>query len=59
MKASQEIKRWKNRMRKYYGKPNGVVKSRFLENPHMERKAASAAAWNRRAPQPNGGTDDR
>lgn len=38
MKAPREIKRWINRLRKKYGKKNGVVSSALFDSPEYEIK---------------------
>lgn len=38
MKGSREEKRWKRRLVQIFGKPNGVVKSCYFDNPYMEVK---------------------
>ena len=36
MKASKEFRKIVNRLRKLYGKKNGVIKSQFLDHPEYE-----------------------
>jgi hypothetical protein len=38
MKASKEIRKWVNWMRKKYGKKNGVIRGFYFDQPDMERK---------------------
>lgn len=38
MKAPKEYRRWVNRMRSAYAKPNGVIQSWFFDCPTMEVK---------------------
>jgi hypothetical protein len=40
MKASKEFRRIINRLRKKYGKKNGVIKSQFLDHPEYEMMEA-------------------
>jgi hypothetical protein len=39
MKGPKEIKNWLNKLRKHYGKKNGVINGWFLDSPRMENKA--------------------
>jgi hypothetical protein len=41
MHAPKEIRNWVNRMRKKFGKKNGVINGFFFDCPYMELK------WNR------------
>lgn len=43
MRAPKEVRRWLNRMRRRFGKRNGVIYAGFLDNPIMERKLAKSA----------------
>jgi len=38
MKAPKEYKQWINSLRALYSSKNGVIRSCFLDNPHMEKK---------------------
>lgn len=38
MQANREYRNWINRMRKRYGKKNGVLSSSHLDDPEMEKK---------------------
>lgn len=42
MRAAREIRRWISKMRKRYGKKNGVIPVGILDNHLMERKAATS-----------------
>lgn len=42
MKGPREIKRWVNRLRRRYGKGNGVVSVGAFDSPEHERKLAKS-----------------
>lgn len=48
MHAPREIRRWLNRMRRRYGKPNGVVRSGNLDYPKNQIKGATSKRLYRR-----------
>lgn len=42
MRAPREIKRWVNRLRRRFGKANGVVSAALFDSPEHERKWAKS-----------------
>lgn len=50
MRASREVRRWADRIRAKYGKPNGVVPAFAFDVPEFERKHAKSRK--RRLPLP-------
>lgn len=49
MKASREVRRWINRLRKWAGRKNGVVYGGLFDDYRMERKQAKSDKQHSRA----------